>query len=217
VAAALDRILTQQAPDSPELSFEHAVLRLALNDVARYRSICGNMLETFRTNGKRSWLEFTAHAYALAPDGPAEGARAVELAERRMAVISGNPWCGHVLAMALYRAGRFADADVQVRNHLVSNPAWEYGVVDWLILAMANQRLGRPDEARRWLKRADGWVATRLHDRPGRAHQAIPENWQLRDGILLHLLLREARDLIKTVPPALPVEPFAPPEPIRER
>jgi len=210
-AAAFARIFTERAPDRPEHWFEHAVLRLAVGDVAGYRSVCGKMLEAFPKNNQQVWLEFTAHACALAPDGPAEEARALQLAETRMSAMPDTPWSEHVLGLALYRAGRFAAADVRLRHGLASDPGWEFSVLDWLVLAMAIQQLGRPDEAQRWLERADRWVTTRLRDRPGGADRAIPENWQWRAGILLHLLLREARALIPADLPGLPNDVFAEP------
>jgi len=216
-AAAFGRIFTERAPDPPERWFEHAVLRLAVGDAAGYRSVCANMVEALRKNRQLAWLEFTAHACALAPDGPAEKARAVRLAELRTSYILEIPWNDHVLGLALYRAGRFGEADIRLRHSFEGDPGWEFSVLNWLVLAMANQRLGRPAEGRRWLERADRWITSRLRGRPGGADRAIPENWRWRDGILLHLLHREARAVVNPGPPDLPADLFAPGEPIRER
>jgi serine/threonine protein kinase/WD40 repeat protein len=211
-AAAFARIVAQHAPDctDPWFWFEHAILRLAVGDVAGCRSVCAHMLEAFRKNGDPAWLESTAHAFVLAPQGPDKRALAVQLAENRVAVISEGSWSGHVLGLALHRAGRFSDADVQIRQCLDRDPGWECNVLNWLVLAMANQRLGRTDEAQRWLKRAETWVFTRLRDRPGGVDRATPEAWKWRDGILVHLLLREARALASARLPDLPADLFAP-------
>ncbi len=90
-------------------------------------------------------------------------------------------------------------------------------VLDWLVLAMADQRLGRHDEARRWLERAERGLRPSLRGRPGGADRAIPENWHWVPSMLMHLLLREARALINAGQPELPEEVFAPPEPIHDR
>ena len=105
-------------------------------------------------------------------------------------------WSDHVLGLARYRAGRFRDADAGLRASLDLHPAWDGNILDWLVIAMAQKQLGRPDEARHWLERAESWVATRLRGRPGGLDRAVPENWFWRNGILLHLLLREARALL---------------------
>jgi tetratricopeptide (TPR) repeat protein len=132
-----------------------------------------------------------------------------------MSVLPELSWSKHVLGLALYRAGRFAEADAQLRRSPGSDPTRD--VLDWPVLAMAHQRLGQPDEARRWLDRADRWVETELRGRPGGADRAIPKNWHWRAGILLHLLLREARAVINADLPKLPDQPFAPHEPGHER
>jgi hypothetical protein len=75
--------------------------------------------------------------------------------------------------------------------------------LDWLVIAMAQERLGHADESRRWLGRAETWVSDRLRGRPGGLDRGVPEGWHWRDGILLHLLLREARALFSQ---ALPVD-----------
>jgi hypothetical protein len=155
-------------------------------------------------------IEFAAFAWAQAPGGPAEQAQALELAETRSSHIQ-NTWSDHVLGLALYRAGRFVEADARLRDSLDRDPGWEFQVLDWLVLAMANQRLGRPDEARRWRERAESWVAARVRGRPGGDDRAVPEHWQWRQGMLLHLLLREDSALIREGLPDLPDNPFAAP------
>jgi serine/threonine protein kinase/WD40 repeat protein len=194
--------------DAPHLRFQHAVLRVAAGDLAGYRSACNHMLDVLnKTNGPR-WLEFGAHAWVIAPEGPAATTQALQLAKRRAAALH-TPWSDHVLGLALYRAGRFAEADTRLRASLDRNSDWDARVLDWLVIAMAQKQLGRPDEARRWLERAESWVVARLPGRPGGLNRAVPENWHWRDGILLHLLLREARALDSQGLPDLPVDVFA--------
>ena len=121
-------------------------------------------------------------------------------------------WSDHILGMALYRAGRFVEAEALLRASLDRDPDWAWKVLDWLVLAMAQKRLGRPDLARRWLERAESWVAPRLRGLPGGTDRAIPENWHWRAGMLLHLLLREARAVVRERLPELPADVFAKPQ-----
>jgi serine/threonine protein kinase/WD40 repeat protein len=200
--AAVDGVLNRA-----ELWFEQAVLRLAVGDAAGYRASCQHMFEALRRTDEPGWLEYAAHACALAPEGPAELAEAQQLAENRASVMP-STWSDHVLALALYRAGRFTEADTLVRGSLDRSPGWICEVLNWLVLAMADQRLGRTDDARRWLDRAESWVAQRLPGRPGGADRAIPKNWHWRDGILLHLLLHEARAVICEGLSELPADVF---------
>jgi hypothetical protein len=85
-----------------------------------------------------------------------------------------SAWSEHVLGLALYRAGRFAAADARLQGSLDRDPEWEYHPLDWLVLAMANQRLGRTDAARLWLERTETWVAVRVRGRPGAPDRAAP-------------------------------------------
>ncbi|MFI5460795.1 MAG: protein kinase [Isosphaerales bacterium] len=224
-AAAYARAFASGAPVRPDLWFEQAILRLAVGDAAGYRSACRHMLDVLPARQqlaahKRTLVvssiamlhqvEFAAYAWALAPGGPAERAQALELAETRSSHIL-NTWSDHVLGLALYRAGRFVEADARLRGSLDRYPGWDFHVLDWLVLAMADQRLGRPDEARRWRERAESWVAARVRGRPGGDDRAVPENWQWREGMLLHLLLREDSALIRKGLPDLPDDPFAAP------
>jgi WD40 repeat protein len=210
--ACYSRALDAGASDLPHLWFEQAILHRAAGDATGYHWSCRHMLDVLGQpgNDERAWLEFTAHACVLDPDGPAERAQAVKLAERRALVVH-QAWSEHVLGLALYRARRFAEADARLEDSIRRDPAWEFQVLDWLVLAMTQQRLGRPDEARRWLDRAESWVADHLRDRPGGPDRAIPDHWRWRDGILLHLLLREARASVRNSLPDLPDDLFAAP------
>jgi serine/threonine protein kinase/WD40 repeat protein len=196
-----------EMPGDPLLQFQHVVLRVAAGDVAGYRSACNHMLDVLGKTNVPVWLELGAHAWVIAPDGPGATTQALQLAERR-AVAMPHPWSDHVLGLALYRTGRFAEADARLRASLDRSPRWDYHVLDWLVIAMAQKQLGRPDEARRWLERAEGWVAARLRGRPGGLDRAVPRNWPWRDGILLHLLLREARALYSQGLQDLPANVF---------
>jgi hypothetical protein len=61
-----------------------------------------------------------------------------------------------VLGVALYRAGRPGEAAKQFRKAIELRGA-AAGAGDWLFLAMAEHRLGRPDGS--WTNRPRGWSA----------------------------------------------------------
>ncbi len=156
-----------------------------------------------------NWHCYTAYTLAVAPGSPADAAQVLRIAKGWVEV-SHSAWSEQVFGLALYRAGRFAEAETWLRSFLDRHPLRDYHVFDWLVLAMADQRLGRPDEARRWLEQAETWAASRRRGRPGGSDRATPENWHWTDGVLLHLLLREARALVGTELPVLPGDVFAP-------
>jgi eukaryotic-like serine/threonine-protein kinase len=208
-AAEFARAFADTPPNEPWLCFEYAIVLMAVADAQGYRSTCQYMLATLGKTKDLIWLQFTAHACVLASGPPAEANEALRLAERRQAILK-TPWCDHVLGLALYRAGRFADAIAVLENSVKREPGRsETTVVNSLVLAMAHYKLGRPDEARRWLDRDQRWANTRMRDRPGWPNRAIPEGWNFREGILFHLLLREARELVEKGHGELPANVFA--------
>jgi hypothetical protein len=64
------------------------------------------------------------------------------------------------------------------------------------------------DEAERSLAQAENWIGEHLRDRSGGLDQGVPEGWH--GAILMHMLLREARDLVGAKLPILPADVFAP-------
>jgi len=205
-AAEFARAPNPGAAQYAHLWFENAILRLAVGDAQGYRATCRHIIDVLRDDDAGDWLVYGAHTCALAADEPAEIARAVRLAERRYSLWQ-DEWTEHVVGLALYRAGRWTEAEALLVR---SAPRFDHPILDWLVLSMVEQKLGRVGEARRWLEEAENWAASRLRGRPGGADRAVPEGWKWCDGVLMHLLLREARALIGAELPVLPADVFAP-------
>ena len=194
-ADAIEQAFTAGLTVIPWRLFENAVLRLAVNDVAGYQATRTRMLEMLRDQNTNEWKEFTAHAYVLGAIEPAEREEAMRLAASRDS-IEPSRWSDLVTGQALYRCGKFGEAEARLKKGLELGPDWDPRVLIWLVLAMTDQKLGRLDDARLWSERAEHWVEERLRDRPGGIDRGIPMNWRWRDGVLLHLLRREARSLL---------------------
>ncbi len=211
-AAVFAQAAADAQPHDQCLRFELAILRLAIADLAGYRSTCRDMLESLDRTTDPVSLEFTAHACVLAPRSRSEALDALRLAQRRLSILA-TPWSDHVLGLALYRVGRYADAIAALDTSLKIQPARDdLNVLNWLGLALAHFKLGQPDEARRWLDRVERWVDNaRLRDRPGGIDRAVPEVWKFRDAIMMHLLQREARALLSQDIDTVPANVFAEP------
>ena len=117
----------------------------------------------------------------------------VALAENSIAQAPGEPWRSYVLALALYRAGRYEAAIRRLEASLALDPNWHARALNWPVLAVAHYRLGRADEAMRWLVRAE------------RANPAAFETWW--DRLEFAIILREAQALTRD--PQFPKEVFA--------
>ncbi len=208
-SVAYQAAFTYGTSDRPYQWFERAILNLVVGNGAAYRSSCRHMLDVLRGNNDETWLVFAAHALVLDTDVSAERLQQLRLAERRAAVFP-DVFSEHVMGLALYRAGRFAEAEAREMANIAHNRGWRCEVLDRLVVAMAQQSLGRTDDARRSLDQAENWIAEHLRDRPGGPDRAVPDGWHWRDGILMHMLLREARAVIRAESPLLPQDLFAP-------
>jgi len=68
-------------------------------------------------------------------------------------------------------------------------------VLNWLWLALAHQRLGKSEEARRWLGKAQAWLDRYRDGMPDRADQEF--GLHLHNWLEAHVLRREAETLIQ--------------------
>src|SRR5262249_6889166 len=87
---------------------------------------------------------------------------------------------------ALYRAGQFEAARAHFLNSLdIGDRDWD--VFDWLMLAMTDSKLSRPEDAHAWLAKADEYF-----DLPSSTEQ----NWD--DRMDLRLLRKEAKEVLRS-------------------
>jgi len=72
-------------------------------------------------------------------------------------------------------------------------------VLNWLWLALANQRLGKSGEARRWLGKATAWLDQYRDGLPARAEEEV--GLHLHNWLEAHALRREAEAVFRPVDP----------------
>jgi serine/threonine protein kinase len=104
-----------------------------------------------------------AHLLANCPEGLArDPARALEVAERAVALDPRSGPARSALALALYRSGRWEAAARSARESMELQNGG--AALEWVLTALALGRLGRTEEARPWLARAVAWAE---RNRPG--------------------------------------------------
>jgi tetratricopeptide (TPR) repeat protein len=178
---------------------EYAGVLLLQGDHERYRQLCRRLLQRFGQSQNPEELYLLARILALAPQEVTEPAQAVALAEKAVAVHPKEAWYRHTLAVAYYRAGRFAQSAEHAQKSMQDDPAWGGHVVNWLLLAMAHQRQGQEAEARRWLDQAVPWIEQAGKADPSGATSRLPvPSWT--DHLEVLLLRREAEQLLKGPP-----------------
>jgi tetratricopeptide (TPR) repeat protein len=185
--------VAEQEPERYDAPTRLAVLELrAGNDVA-YEETCFAM---FTSCGAKP-APTTAHQIAWVCSLPssrfiAQGAKAtvVMLAER---AATADPQQGRyltTLGAAFYRAGRFEDAVAELDKACKLLPQGASPEPRYL-LALAHQRLGHADDARRWLREADD------HRSHALAHRSTV-GWDRR--LALELLRAEAEKAVGSAP-----------------
>jgi tetratricopeptide (TPR) repeat protein len=117
----------------------------------------------------------------------------------------------HILGAALLRAGRPGEAITRFKQSLAAQPDWPGHGLNAYSLALAHRRLGQPEEARRWLDRAERWLSaldrTYAADGPGvlTGQPQVPLSFEF--WVYAQLLRREAAGPILDA--AFPADPFA--------
>jgi tetratricopeptide (TPR) repeat protein len=186
-------------PTNSRLWLETAYLRLQVGDNDGYQKLCRRMLDQFGQSPKENDIVFLAATCVLAPRALGDGTQVRDIAEKRSALPSygHHVWSVHVLGHAYYRTGMYDRAVECLERGLKDHPNWEYNVFNWLVLAMAHQRLKHETEARKWLVKAQERIQKETLRVTGGETKFAPKGWLWRDVMGVEMLRREAETLIK--------------------
>jgi eukaryotic-like serine/threonine-protein kinase len=173
--------------------FEYAAVLLLSGDSPAYVRACASMIErSGKAGGPRSY--HVARACTLAPDAVALALQAGRLAENELQSSARAFWSLTEQGALEYRAGRFQQAVPFFEQSLEAEHKPGRAVLNWLWLALTSQRLGKAEEARRWLEKAQAWLDQYRDEMPARAEQELGlhfHNW-----LEANVLRREADALI---------------------
>jgi WD40 repeat protein len=198
----------ERGANSPWIGYVGALCCLAGGDPKGYRQACAKQVERFgATEG--TGLNTVAWNCLLAPDALTDRTLPVRLAEKVLAGTAANDRNRYLylntLGAAHYRAGQLDRAVDRLQEAIQAQgkggTAW-----DWLFLAMAHQRRGNAEEARKLLEKAARWIDEALQKQPERAGANPPLTLDQRleqqrltwdQRLELSLLRREAEAVIK--------------------
>jgi tetratricopeptide (TPR) repeat protein len=96
--------------------------------------------------------------YATAPEPSRDPHKALPLARRATELAPDEPLCWTTLALVDYRLGQWSAAAEAARRSIRLNPEGA-APYDWLILAMCDHQLRRPESAHENLERANRRIA----------------------------------------------------------
>jgi tetratricopeptide (TPR) repeat protein len=194
--AAADYEAARKAhPEDHDLWYHCAPLWLEAGDRDAYRRHCREMLRHFGATADPVLAERTAKVCLLEPDPGDDLTPALKLAEWASTGTEKHSYYPYFLlasGLAHYRAGAFDRALERLKQCVKPEPsAWNLAVPAYLVLAMAQERLGHADEAGKALARARAIMADKEFPR-SQAGDLV--NWH--DWIICQLLDDEAVALL---------------------
>jgi Flp pilus assembly protein TadD len=155
-----------------------------------YRNLCARALERFEGTDDPFAAVYLAWAAALDAEAKVDPARLLRLAERAAAADPDGYLMLRTLGAALLRAGKTEKAVEQLNR---AADAQKVCPTTWLLLALAHERLGHTDEARRRLEQACRWLD---QGTPKRSTEAVtlpgPDSLPWTERLALRQLRREA-------------------------
>jgi tetratricopeptide (TPR) repeat protein len=187
------RALKFSPTDDGHFWFEYAAVLLLSGDRQGYAKVCAGMVERCgRAPDLRAF--HVARACTLAPDSVADVAQPGRLAQKELTSQAGEFWSLTEKGALLYRAGRFSEAVTPLEQSLRADPKSGRAVLNWLWLALSHKRLGKAEEARRWLVMAQAWLDRYRDGMPSRAEEEL--GLHLHNWLEAHVLRREAEALL---------------------
>jgi tetratricopeptide (TPR) repeat protein len=197
--AGFARAFELELPKDSDVWWTYACLLLQTGDTDSYRKLCGRLLERFGQSKEQVDIFALAQICVLGPQALPDASQVLKLAEQRMAISppSARAWSLHVLGFAYYRAGRYEKAIACVNDLLTAYPGAEHDVTNWLLLAMAEQRLGHEAKARVWFDKADRWVKGKTSNRGQQGNFSTPPGYPWTNWLVIQINHHEAESLMR--------------------
>lgn len=164
---------------------QHLLALLAGGDEANYRRGCARLMQRFGNSKDEAIARNVAWTCAVT-EGSLRDWKAI--LERSQRILTAHPQSTDALqlrAALLYRAGQYDDSLKHSQKALELSAA-QPKARNWLLMALAGQRLGRGDEAKKWLDKAEQVHIQSKDDK---------ELWE--DRLVYQTLHREAETSIK--------------------
>ena len=193
-------------PEKHPLWYQQTMLILACGDETGYRKHCRDMLDRFGATQDPVIAERTAKSCLLLPCGIEQLHSAASLAETALARGAGHqylPFFELAKGLVEYREGNFAAAEQRLGKLVADgNPDWNLAPPAYLILSMAQHRLGQAAKAGESLNRA-----IKIMDQQVPDLASAEDSWH---GWLMNRIFRSEAEALIVFDPIFPTDPFAP-------
>ena len=193
-------------PEKHPLWYQQTMLLLATGDEQGYRRHCRNMLDRFGTTQDPVIAERTAKSCLLLPCGSDQLHAADSLAETALARGAEHefrPFFELAKGLVEYREGNLTAVEQRLGKLVADgSPDWNLAPPAYLILAMAQYRLGEGTKAAESLNRAIQIMDQQV---PNLANAG--NSWH---GWLMNRTLRSEAEALIIYDPIFPANPIAP-------
>ena len=187
------KVVHEQPVESNAIA-EYAYLLVMSGDMNGYEKYCQTLAARGgdTTDGQEGFQ--LARACGATPDSGIEPARLIHWAS-----LGGDshPWFPHALGLAQYRAGDYEAAIKSLeKSNRVAWGANNGGLAksqNWLVLAMAHERLSQHEEAQQCLNKARHLISQGGPKKPGAAASIDAPDW-----VEIQVLSREAEAIVKS-------------------
>jgi tetratricopeptide (TPR) repeat protein len=188
------RYLKRIPTDHGHVWFEYAALLLLSGDRPGYTRACAFLMDRCgKKDGPRPY--HMARTCTLAEGAVADPSLPARLAEKELEDHAREFWSLTERGALAYRAGRYREAVPLFEKSLEADSRPGRAVVNWLWLAVTYQHLGKIEEARRWLVKAQTWLDQYHDGMPARAEEEV--GLHLHNWLEAQVLRREAEALVR--------------------
>jgi tetratricopeptide (TPR) repeat protein len=180
---------------APNIYHSLAPLLVQNGDLKRYRDLRVRILQEFGNDSDPVTCERLSKDCLFLPPDEGQLETTVKMADHAVAASPSHrsyPYFAYAKGLAEYRGNRYSDSVDWLQKALVRTNDPHLTTLTYATLAMAQQRLGQSDDARKNLAQALVLAKERL-PQPGKS--AADDMWN--DWIIAHHLLGEARELVQ--------------------
>ncbi len=132
--------------------YRAACLAVRAGDAAAYRRICTQRVQQVWNSRDIFRLYYFTWLSCLAEGSGVEPSQVLQWTQQStQGALPKEWWRCHILGLAYYRAGNFAESIAQASRSNTSKSSSPSGLVNYPVLALAHHRLGHAAEAQHWL------------------------------------------------------------------
>lgn len=177
------------------MMIELAAVSLLAGDESAYTAYCEKVVRDYGQSDDPFAASAAARVCTLSPKGAADWSIPIRCADTAIQSAPRVPWYVYSAGAAHYRAGQNEEAVQFLKRSLESHPRWKGRGQNYVMLALACQKLGRLDEARSWLTQTRNWL-DEMRQTLGKEDFDVSASPYVTDWLSGEVLFREAEALL---------------------